>query len=63
MAVSKPRVLTLAQQTAIESINADILRLRNKLRAVMVEAGLNPEGRYSIDPDGTIREANVSETV
>ena len=53
--------LTLAQQVAIEAINADIARLRNKLRAVMVEAGLNPDGRYSISIDGEVTEVNSGE--
>ena len=52
--------LSLAEQTAIEAINADIQRLRNKLRAVMVEAGLDPEGRYSITVDGMVEEADVT---
>ena len=48
--------MSLTEQTAIEAINADIQRLKNKLRAVMVEAGLDPEGRYSITVDGTVEE-------
>lgn len=54
---AKAPVLTLAQQTAIEAINADINRLKNKLRAVMVESGLNPDKAYRIQPDGTVEEA------
>lgn len=49
-------VLTLAQQTAIEAINADINRLRNKLRAVMAESGLDPDKHYRIQPDGSAEE-------
>lgn len=58
------KLLTLSQQVAIEAINADIGRLRMKLRAVMAEAGLDPDGRYSVSLDGevTVVEQNDAGT-
>ena len=50
--------LSLAEQVAIEAIQADIVRLQNKLRAVLVEAGLNPEGKFRITPDGSVEEVS-----
>ncbi len=44
--------LSLAQQTAIEATQGEIVRLRNKLRLLMAEAGLNPDVQHAITPDG-----------
>jgi hypothetical protein len=52
--------LTLAEQTAIEAIQADIARLQNKLRAVLTEAGLDPNGNFRIQPDGSIEVVDAS---
>lgn len=59
MPKGQSRFLTLSQQVAIEAINADIVRLKHKLRMVLEEAGLNPEGSYSIKADGSIEEVSA----
>ena len=58
MVIAEPKVLTLSQQVAIEAIQADIVRLRNKLRTVMEEAGLDPDKKYSISPAGVVTDAS-----
>ena len=55
------KVLSLAEQTAIEAIQADIIRLQNKLRAVLVEAGLDPNRKFSVASDGTVSERDVQD--
>ena len=44
--------LSLCQQTAIEATVADIGRLQQKLAALKDEAGLKPDTKYQITPDG-----------
>jgi hypothetical protein len=38
----------------MEAIHADIMRLKNKLRMVMEEAGLDPDAKYTIHPNGQV---------
>lgn len=51
-------VLSLAVVTALEAIQADIVRLERKKEIIMLEAGLVPGNKYSIDPDGTANIVN-----
>ena len=54
MAVREVKQLTLTEQVAIEAVQADIVRLRNKLRMILSEAGLDPDAHYSITPEGMV---------
>ena len=48
--------LSMAQRIALEALMCNVARAQQQLRDLFVEIGLDPEKRYSLQPDGTVLE-------